>query len=399
MNMEDTIEIYSDPAFKDFIRSRGIKKKTVRIYESRIRYYCKFVGKSPTELVDEAEKEQDQGIKLRKRKVKIYVLDFIDHLKSIGRSSNTIKSYIETIKAFYNEYDIDIPKLKGNFSKKGENKTFETLPTKAHIRQVIDICSLRDKAIVLLHFSSGMGASEIRHLSYSDFFNAIKEEIGLEDSEIFNFTTINEKIKNKKDAIGTWKINRYKTGMPYITFNSPESNKAIINYILDRERNNKHIKDQDDKLFTTATGLTISDAAHSLLFRRLNQRAGLGYRSEHRNFFTSHMLRKLFTSTLYKVGVDKLAIDWMLGHKIDPITESYFKADVKSLKQQYLKVIADLTLEKVRVKTVPTTTQEYDQLRKELIRKDDDYQNLENRLKILEEFLSDKCVLDELNKR
>lgn len=118
--------------------------------------------------------------------------------------------------------------------------------------------------------------------------------------------------------------------MPYITFNSPESNKAIVEYILDRERNNKTFKTSDERLFTTATGKPISDAAHSLLFRRLNQRAGLGYRSESRNFFTSHMLRKMFTTTLYKAGVDKLAIDWMLGHKINPITESYFKADVKT---------------------------------------------------------------------
>lgn len=389
-------KVWGDPTFKDFIRSRGIKERTARHYESRIRYYCNFIGKSPTELIDEAEEEQQEGIKLRKRKVKSYVLDFIDHLKSKGRSSNTIKSYIETIRAFYNEYEIDIPRLKGTFQEKGENKTFEELPTKDHIKRVLDICSLRDKAIVLLHFSSGMGASEVRHLTYGDFFNAIKKEVGLEDSEMFNFIVISEKINKKEDAVGTWKINRYKTGMPYITFNSPESNKAIIQYILDRRRNNKSIKTPDEKLFTTATGLTISDAAHSLLFRRLNQRAGLGYRSKYRNFLTSHMLRKLFTSTLYKAGVDKLAIDWMLGHKINPITESYFKADVKNLKEQYLKGIADLTLEKVKVKAV--TTKEYDQLLKELRQKDEDYKKLERRLEILEEFLGEKGVQIKINK-
>ena len=94
-----------------------------------------------------------------------------------------------------------------------------------------------------------MGASEVRHLTYNDFFNAIKDEIGLRDSEMFNFQVINEKLKSKKDAVGTWKINRYKTNIPYITFNSPESNKAIIKYILDRDRNNKTLKIRIDVFF------------------------------------------------------------------------------------------------------------------------------------------------------
>lgn len=81
-------------------------------------------------------------------------------MKNKGNSTNTIKSYIETIRAFYYEYEIDIPKIRGVLNNNSENPSFEELPNKDHIKQILDICSLRDKAIVLLHFSSGMGASE-----------------------------------------------------------------------------------------------------------------------------------------------------------------------------------------------------------------------------------------------
>lgn len=68
--------------------------------------------------------------------------------------------------------------------------------------------------------------------------------------------------------------------------------------------------------------------------------------------FTSHKLRKLFTSILYKEGMDKLMIDWCLGHKVNPVTEAYFKANIEHLKREYRKRMHALTLEKSRVRRV-----------------------------------------------
>ncbi|NMC67325.1 MAG: hypothetical protein GYA61_03770 [Spirochaetales bacterium] len=131
-------------------------------------------------------------------------------------------------------------------------------------------------------------------------------------------------------------------------------------------------------------------------------------RSKKRYFFTSHMLRKLFTTTLYKAKVDELPINWMLGHKINPITESYFKADIKSLKQHYLKALNELSLEKIKVKTV--TTREYDYIINDSKNKDEKIATLEKKLeemsernKLIDEklnkILTNETVLKELNKR
>jgi hypothetical protein len=44
--------------------------------------YCNFIEKTPTELIDEAEKEEDLQIRMRNRSVKKYLLDFKDYMET-----------------------------------------------------------------------------------------------------------------------------------------------------------------------------------------------------------------------------------------------------------------------------------------------------------------------------
>lgn len=371
-NKED---ILNDPVFKDFIRSRGVKERTKRLYESRIRHYCNFTGKNPSELIDEAEKEQDTGLKRRRRKVKTYLLDFIDYQKEKGRGHITIKSYIETIKGFYYDNDIDIPKIRNSF-KDTNNPTLEKLPTREQYITAIKYCTtLRDKAILLLQLSSGMGAAEVRSLNYNHLYNSIKEYTDLHESEIFNISKINHQIKDIDDLIGTWKVVRIKTGMPYITFSSPEATHAVIDYLVERT-NKKPITSLDDPLFI-ANGKRIEEHAFSFIYRRVNQRAGFGNRNKNRNFLTSHIPRKMFATSMYESDVEFIAVEWMLGHKIDTTRAAYYKNNVEKLKEHYLEGLEGLTLEKVKVQKV--TTPEYDDLLKKLDEKENEIADLKER--------------------
>ena len=108
-------------------------------------------------------------------------------------------------------------------------------------------------------------------------------------------------------------------------------------------------------------------------------------------------MRKLFTTNLYNKGVDQLAVDWMLGHKVNPVTEAYFKNDPQTLKAKYIDAFENLTLEKVKVKNV--TTQQYDELLEKLKIKEEDQDRLEKRVDLMEKLLADKGVRKELDKR
>ncbi len=402
-------EIHHDRYVQDFYLARGLSETTEENYTIRLKSYCNFLGKSPKELLDIAEQEQDNNIKMKDRKIKRYLLDYADHLRINGRCESTIKGNLETIKAFYHEYEIETFRIRGFFKNESQNKSFEELPTKEHIKKALKVSGLRTQAVILLHYTSGMGASEVRHLTYGDFLTALDEYFDLDEDVLLNIPKVVNKLKKKKkELVGTWKIKRYKTGMPYVTFNSPESNDTILDYLLERIRKNKKIESLQDPLFVSHFNRNMGKETHSHSIRDLNDRLGWGMRSEKRYFFTSHMLRKLFTTTLYKAKVDELPINWMLGHKINPITESYFKADIQSLKQHYLKALNELSLDNIKVKTV--TTKEYDYIINDSKDKDEKIASLEERLeemternKLIDEklnlILSNKTVVEELNKR
>lgn len=65
-----------------------------------------------------------------------------------------------------------------------------------------------------------MGAAEVRSLKYSDFVKSLKEYDFTGD---MTFKQIRKIIQDEK-CFGTWNIRRIKTGMPYITFSTPEAN-------------------------------------------------------------------------------------------------------------------------------------------------------------------------------
>lgn len=390
-------DIKNDRCFKDFIRSRSRRPSTKSQYITRIKVYSNFTGKNPTQLIEEAENEEEKGIKLRNRKITDYFYEFHEKLEFDGMLPSTINGYFDTVKAFYRHYDIQLPKLKIALNN-NENWSMEDIPTIDHIREAVKVCNIRDKSILLLMLSSGMGSGEIRHLKYGDFIQSVEEYVDLADEDKLNIPKIAFELRKIDDVIGMWKIHRFKTGMPYITFNSPESTQAIVDYLVQRENNNRTVENLEDPLFISSYKTQITSQGLVFIFRRINDRANFG-RSKERNrrFLTSHTLRKLFTTNLYNKGVDQLAVDWMLGHKINPVTEAYFKNDPQTLKAKYIDAFENLTLEKVIIKDA--TTRQYDDLLEKLKNKEEDYDRLEKRMELVENLLADKGVRKELDKR
>ena len=68
----------------------------------------------------------------------------------------------------------------------------------------------------------------------------------------------------------------------------------------------------------------------------------------------------------------------MLGHSIDKVTESYFKADIPTLKHQYMELMDELSIE--NVETTVLTTPAYDSLIEKLDEKEKELELVNNRL-------------------
>ena len=382
-------DIENDKFIKDFFQARDLRTSTKEVYLKKLFKYCTFVEKTPTELINEAEKEEDHRIRMKDRQIKRYLLDYLNFLKKSQFSYNFIKQCIMTVKTFYREFEIELPNIRLKRNNQNDLQTIEDIPSKDEIKEALGYSNKKYKGIILLMSASGMGSSEIRNLKYSDFLTAI-EELDVKESD--SIKNIYLKLRKNNGFIGVWKIRRIKTGMPYITFSTHESLTAIADYILSQERDKNHIKTPDDWLFDSSNKQTASSTLIYYL-RKINDTLGCGFSGRQRKF-KAHSLRKYFASTLNKNKLPELATHWMLGHRIDQVTEAYFKADIDSLKKEYLKAVNDLSFEKVKIKTV--TSKEYDRLLNDSKEKDEKIAAMEKRMELLEKLMADNDFANEL---
>ena len=234
------MNIESDQHFQDLIISRNLRKSSIREYAKSLNQYCIFINKNPTELIEEAENQEDQQIRMKNRNIKRYLLDYYKYLKDRDLRYNTIKKQLAVIKTFYHEYDIETPRFKLVKDEIPETVYSTDLPGHDEIKLILNNCNKKYQAIICTMGSSGMGRAEIQHLRIKDFFNAVnyKGNIG-EINSILDTKDINQ--------VALWKVIRYKTSMPYVTFSSPESIKLIVEYLLASERRNIQ---PEDPLFT-----------------------------------------------------------------------------------------------------------------------------------------------------
>lgn len=334
-------DILKDEHVIKFINSRNLRPNSVSVYKLSIKNYCNYTGLTPTQLINEADDEQDQGIKKKNRKIKTYLQGFIKHLNNQGRAANTIHSSFINIKSFYYEFDIDLPKVKCKVKEKEELLTIKDIPEKKHIKSALKYANIGYTAIIKLMMSSGMGSSEIRSLTLKDYIDAHK----IRKYNISDFEKIITTLHEKEKEIPTWSIRRIKTGMPYITFSSPEANKAINEYLEDRNEK-KPIIDINDFLFVSKNHKQIINRSFAQYFQRLNDSAGFGFYKSQR-FFRGHALRKFFASTLHNNGMDYLDAEWLIGHRVKITTGTYIKPDIHRLKNDYVKMLPFLSLSEV----------------------------------------------------
>lgn len=372
------INVEEDPLYQEFIKKRKLNKSTIRVYNGRLNSFCKFSGLNPSELINQAKNEDIKKINERFH-------NYIEYLKQDGKSSNTIYNKIDTVKAFYNQYHIDVKHIDEIIPHKDYEPISNKIITKDQIQEALKYSNLRDKAIILLHMSSGMETTELRKLTYGDFIESVKEYIDLKPKDYLNITKISEELLKEDAPIGTWKIKKNRINKIYVTFNSPESIEAILNYLRDRERKNKPIKSLKDPLFVNSQNKSMNVSVHSSIFKRVNERAKFGYITDKRRFFSSTMLRKYFRNKLNESGLDETTINTFLGQKLNVNNVEFSDDQIHDLKNKYISAIENLSLE--NPKTVSLTTKEYNKLLEKIESKDKELDEIKKHLKHLKHVL------------
>lgn len=310
---------------------KNLKPSSLNLYKNSLRQYTKLNKLSLHELLIEAENEEENRIRMRNRQIKKRLIQFQNHLITNNYQPNSIRSYMSNIKSFYRLYEIELPEI-SNVTVP-QNETIKDIPTIEHIRIAANTDRVKQKAIILLMASSGMGSTELRQLTVKSFIEATEDyhnekEIG----------SVLKALKTHDDIIPTWLLRREKTNYQYYTFSTPESTAALIEYIETLPN-----LSNDTLLFPYSENGIVK------LFNRINDRHGFG-RKETRRFFHAHSLRMFFATTLTKARLDNLIIEWMLGHSIPATKAAYYKSDPEFLKEEYMKVVQALSIKEVVIR-------------------------------------------------
>lgn len=338
MNLSD------DEKVIEFFLERELNYRTENHYIRNLNYYIKAAGDglTPTTLINEAKREEMEGIYEDNRKIKKRFLNFKRWLKDNHNMDATTKRFVfNSIKTFYKTLNIKwIPDTTIKVKRKKQVK-FEQLPNQEEIKKAILASNIQYQAIILLGVSSGLHNGDIRELKYSDFLKSFNQQ-----SEIhFNDNCIDDFIQmaDEKEIVLKWEGYRFKNNIEYLTFSSPEATRAILEYIrIDPPLG------PDDFLFRTK-GKQILDNTFKAYFTDLNDRLGLQgiARDEIKKYKRINLrnFRSRFASILMSSELGYRQIEYMLGHILQSTQDSYYKLlPEEVMRRSYLKALPNLMI-------------------------------------------------------
>jgi len=341
-------DLQNDPLIIEWFDTLNPSENTRKLYLQAMQNFTDWTGKTPDELLTEAEGEVKAGNLMRHRKIKAYLIGFRKYLQDQKLSSLTVRSRLTGVKSFYKLFDIDMPSLPRSGNKARPLEENKDIPSKLDIQEVLKVCDLFEKALILVGASSGLSSNEIRNLKIKDF----KSGYDL-DTEI---TTLD--------------LRRRKVGFDFITFLSPEASRAVWDYLSFRERKpkiptpkrvlqlSKQKINEDGYLFIARNVPTrflqnqdeetrkLNENTVIKIYRSISEKAQKNTKTRAWNVIRSHNMKKFFNSVLLNAGADSFFVEYCMGHTLDSTRAAYFRASPDKLKEIYLKYVPYLTIQK-----------------------------------------------------
>lgn len=319
--------------FEQFVAERNLSKATIKQYKTSLREYTRYNQMSLDELIEEADNEEEEGIRLKKRTLRQRLVNYRKYIVAKD-SKHTIQNKMTQVKSFYRHFEIEIPTLPYMSDKnirKEKPIGFKDLPTKSIIREALDFSSLMMRAFILLQCSSGMAKAECLSLTVGQFLESCGK---LDESKSIKEMLI-ELYSSEEMIIPTFTMKRGKVNEYYYTFCSPEAVHEIVKMLLNANR----------KLELNSPLFKVSSNYINYLMGQINDILGLGKVGIY-NRFRSHMLRK-FNATMLCNGENALSeaeVDFIQGRSRGKIRETYLKKNPVELKHKYINAMNNVLI-------------------------------------------------------
>ena len=304
--------------FNSFVRQRNLSPGSVKVYSHALKKYTEYNGMTLQELMQEADHEEEQGIRWKRRTLKNRLIDFRNYLIDNGYAKETINTMMKRVTTFYRHYEIEIHHLpRTNIQSNVEIR----LPTRDDLKLAVECSQPLMKSLILFLASSGMSKVDCLKLTINDFIVAT--------SEYHNCDDINEALtilNNTSDVIPTFALTRTKTNKFHYTFCSPEAVTSILNYLNSR----------NDKLTPESPLFKVSYHWLTIKFEYLNEQLNLGITNGNDYaVLRCHTLRKYHATTLRNDGLSIDIINALQGKAKNKVDAAYYVDTPEMLKEMY----------------------------------------------------------------
>lgn len=307
---------------------RSRSEATRKCYLQHVKAFCLWGRLTP-----------DKVVQLPKKKAEELVQQFADTYNTSGYSRRTANNVLAVLKTFfevngyrgYNELNVE-----GYYVPTRYRKTNEYIPQKHEIYIMADsACSLRNRAIILVFYSSGLRNSSLCALRYKD----IKDEL-LQGMSILKIPVYPAMKQIIPDAC--------KNSLPYYTFICEEATEAIRLYLQDRTDKYGAI-DENDLLFASEYNQIEKEYRSSkfLTSRQIQKiiktSAKLAGISKW-EAVTPHCLRKSCETVMHSETYDGYRLDpkiqeFLMGHTLPGSQDNYFdQTKVEEIRMEYSKL-------------------------------------------------------------
>ena len=376
----------NEELLEEFFLVKNHDPKTREIYTRAINKYSKFHGLTMEELIDEAETEEEKGVRWKRRTLKKRLLQFRNYLIQ-NYKKNTVSTYFTQVIAVYKYFEIEIGDLtKVNprgFHIPGE-VTFDELLTHKEISQVLHVAPLWFQAVLIFQISTGCARKETIEMTIGQFKKATYPFHRKND--IIEALLI---LKDLDNVIPTFKLKREKTNKYYYTFCTPEAVDKIVEYLLTNRV--ETLEDGTLKLINLSDDDKLFDKEENYIpvaYYRYNDQFNFGQASDGFNRFRSHMMRKFHSNHLRKSGMSESDIDALQGRTKSTTRAAYFLDDPTVLLKKYVEHFPCLLIEK-NVNNIDIKSPEYQELEVKYREKESEVKEMESRMNVIEKRLDE----------
>lgn len=317
---------------------------TIKTYIQSIRKYEHFHKCSIEELINEALDEQSERVPEHMLKVIDRIEEFQNHLVSQNLVHGTIQLHMTHIKTIYHKNRIHLPYLEPlneKATRRREYIEFKDILKKEEIKKALPYLRPPYRARAITIAQAGLSNEECEHLTTRAFIDETHKYHQCDD----DIEALEWLADENHPIIWVTKVIRIKTKKPYYALIGPEAVNTIASAKLYERTLPSHNGSIPSKL------LNGNKCAFGNSLRNINQKLGFGMVAEESKL-RSHMLRK-FNATYIRGGaltyeeqslISNSQIDEMQGRGKTAVQDTYIKTNPLQQKLIYAKVLNNVSL-------------------------------------------------------